>query len=479
MKKILFVASEAVPFVKTGGLADVVGSLPVELAKHDVDIRVMLPKYGCIGGQFKERMEPVATTTVKLGWRNQYLGIEKLTENGITYYFLDNEYYFKRKNIYGYFDDAERFAFFCRAALESIPFLDFVPDILHCHDWHTGLISVFLNEQYRDQPLYQEIKTVFTIHNLRYQGVFPPEIMEFLELGPEYLTDDRLEFFGNVNYLKGGLVYSDVLTTVSPTYAEEIQQRSRGEQLDGLLTARRKDLYGIVNGIDQTEYNPFKDPAVFVNYNRQSAKRKLQNKVKLQELLGLPVQEEIPVIAMVTRMDSSKGLDLVAQALDDLVAQDVQLVVLGTGDETYQSMFRIASHRYPDKVSAQIYFDEHLSRQIYAGADLFLMPSLYEPCGIGQLIAMRYGCLPIVRETGGLKDTVFSYNEESGEGNGFSFIPYQAHDMLYTINRALALYREDRRTWYQVVRAAMKCDYSWKRSAMDYIHVYEELAPKA
>jgi starch synthase len=475
VKKVLFVTSEAVPFVKTGGLADVTGSLPVELTKSGLDVRVILPKYGDIPGHYKDEMEQVGQTTIHLGWRQQFLGIEKLVDRGITYYFIDNEYYFKRKGIYGFFDDAERYAYFCRAVLESIPFLDFVPDVLHCHDWHSGLISLYLKEQYAHLPLYSSMKTVFTIHNLRYQGIFPPEIMEFLELGPEYLADDKLEFFGNVNYMKAALVYSDVLTTVSPSYAGEIQQPQRGEKLDGLLTVRQANLVGIINGIDQESYNPATDTALVVNYSKMSPKRKLKNKIKLQELLGLPIDEKIPVIAMVTRMDRSKGLDLVAHVLDDLLAQqDIQFIVLGTGSETYQSMFRIANHRYPTRISTQIYFDEHLSRQIYAGADLFLMPSLYEPCGIGQLIAMRYGCLPIVRETGGLRDTVFSYNEQTGQGNGFSFTEYNADDMLYTIQRALQLY-QDKKAWYKLVRNAMKCDYSWKKSALEYKAIYDQL----
>ena len=474
MKQVLFVTSEAVPFVKTGGLADVTGSLPAELAKVGLDVRIILPKYGDIPGHYKDKMEKVGEMTVHMGWRQQYLGIEKLVERGITYYFVDNEYYFKRKGIYGFFDDAERYAFFCRAVLECIPLLDFVPDILHCHDWHSGLVSVYLKDQYAQLPLYSKMKTVFTIHNLRFQGIFPPVIMEFLELGPEYLTNDKLEFFGNVNYLKAGIVYSDILTTVSPSYALEIQQPQFGEKLDGLLTARKNDLVGIINGIDQETYDPATDTSLAVNYNKMSPKRKLKNKTKLQEILGLPVNEEIPIIAMVTRMDRSKGLDLIAHVLDQSITQDVQFVVLGTGDETYQSMFRIANHRNPTKVSAQIYFDDHLSRQIYAGADIFLMPSLYEPCGIGQLVAMRYGCLPVVRETGGLKDTVFSYNEETGQGNGFSFTNYNADDMLYTIRRALALY-QDKTAWYKLVRNAMKCDYSWKDSVLQYENIYNRL----
>jgi len=474
VKQVLFVTSEAVPFVKTGGLADVTGSLPAELAKNGLDVRIILPKYGDIPGHYKDKMEKVGEMTVHMGWRQQYLGIEKLVEHGITYYFVDNEYYFKRKGIYGFFDDAERYAFFCRAVLESIPLLDFVPDILHCHDWHSGLVSVYLKDQYAQLPLYSKMKTVFTIHNLRFQGIFPPVIMEFLELGPEYLTNDKLEFFGNVNYLKAGIVYSDILTTVSPSYALEIQQPQFGEKLDGLLTARKNDLVGIINGIDQETYDPATDTSLAVNYNKMSPKRKLKNKTKLQEILGLPVNEEIPVIAMVTRMDRSKGLDLIAHVLDQSITQDVQFIVLGTGDETYQSMFRIANHHNPTKVSAQLYFDDHLSRQIYAGADIFLMPSLYEPCGIGQLVAMRYGCLPVVRETGGLKDTVFSYNEETGQGNGFSFTNYNADDMLYTIRRALALY-QDKTAWYKLVRNAMKCDYSWKDSVLQYENIYNRL----
>lgn len=475
MAKVLFVAAEAVPFIKTGGLADVVGSLPKELLSQGIDARVILPKYGDIAGHYKESMEPVAILEVPLGWRRQYCGIEKLEIDNVIFYFIDNEYYFKRKGLYGYYDDAERFAFFSRAVLEALPHLDYTPDVLHCHDWHAGPVAVLLDAHYRARPAYSSLKTVFTIHNLQYQGVFPKEVLgELLDLGDEYLTADKLEYYGSVNFMKAGLVFADKLTTVSRSYAEEIQTVERGENLEGLLKQRSASLSGIINGIDYDVYNPQKDYNIAVPYTWRSSGRKAKNKAKLQECLNLPVNADKPMVAIISRLVQPKGLDLIAQIFDELLELDIQLVVLGTGEERYEGMFRVAAHRHPDKVSANIFFDEALAHKIYAAADLFLMPSLFEPCGIGQLIAMRYGALPVVRETGGLKDTVQPYNEYTGEGNGFTFTWYNAHDMLFTVKRALGLYY-DRARWEQIVKNAMKSDYSWHYSAGQYRVLYEDL----
>ncbi|KAF1856359.1 hypothetical protein Lal_00049274 [Lupinus albus] len=463
MPKVLFVAAEAVPFIKTGGLADVIGSLPKELVKEGVDARVILPKYSEIPSHYREIMEPVHILEVPVGWRRQYCGIEKLEYQGITFYFIDNEYYFKRKGLYGHYDDGERFAYFCRAVLESLPYLDFTPDILHCHDWHTAVIPVLLAAHYREA--YPELRT----------GVFAKEVLgDLLSLGEEYFTAGRLEFFGAVNYMKGGLVFADRLTTVSPTYAEEIKTPYFGEKLDSLLQSRGNDLYGIINGLDYDLYNPRIDDCIAVPYTWRSSGRKLKNKMKLQEHVGLPVRADVPVVAIVSRLVAAKGLDLVAHVIEEIIAEDIQLIVLGTGEERYEGMFRLAAHRYPDKVSANIFFGEELAHKIYAGADIFLMPSCFEPCGIGQLIALRYGTLPVVRETGGLKDTVQPYNEYTGEGNGFSFANYNAHDMLDTLRRALAVYRQGD-VWERIIRNAMRSDYSWSQSAQQYRELYHQL----
>lgn len=475
MKKVLFAAAESAPFAKTGGLADVTGSLPKALQKEGLDVRVIMPLYSDIAESFRSRMEPVTTLTVAVGWRSQYCGVRTLVHEGITFYFLDNEYYFKRPGLYGYYDDAERFAYFSRAVLEALPVIDFQPDILHCHDWHAAMIPVLLAAQYRQRPYYQGMKTVFTVHNLHYQGIFPPEVLgDLFSLGDEYFTPDTLEFQGAVNFLKGGLVYADRLTTVSRSYGEEIQTAFYGEGLDGLLRKRSHELTGIVNGVDYDTYNPQTDPALFVPYTWRSAGKKRQNKTRLQELLGLRVDENIPLLAIVSRLVKPKGMDLITRVLGEILSLDVQLVVLGTGEEQYEGFFRVAAYRHPGQVSTNIFFDETLARRLYAASDIFLMPSLFEPCGIGQLIAMRYGSLPLVRETGGLKDTVFSYSEASGEGNGFSFADYNAHDMLYTIERAVSLHR-DQSLWQDLVKKSMRQDYSWRSSAQQYIAVYDTL----
>jgi len=474
--KILFAASEAVPFAKTGGLADVIGSLPKELVKQKLDVRVIMPKYEDIPAAFSDEMETVAEFESYIGWRKQYIGIKSLEYQGVTFYFIDNEYYFKRSGLYGYGDEAERFAFFCRAAIEALPQLDFQPDVIHCHDWQTGLIPVLLKAHYSQLDFFRHIRTVMTIHNLKYQGVFSqPLLRDLTGLGDDYFSGVALELHGGASFLKGGLQFADHLTTVSPTYAEEIQTPYYGEFLDSLLRYRSGELTGILNGIDYESYDPMADPNLAVNY-RDSLPKKHQNKTALQERLGLPVGADIPMIAIVTRLVQQKGLDLIAHVLSEIISTGVQLVVLGTGDHSYEQLFRHAQAAYPGQVSANITFDEGLARQIYAGADLFLMPSQFEPCGIGQLLALRYRTVPVVRETGGLRDTVQPYNEFTGEGTGFSFSNYNAHDMLHTIRRAVFFCKNDRDAWLKIQQNIKKADFSWKRSAQQYIALYKDLA---
>jgi starch synthase len=473
---VLMIAAEAVPFVKSGGLADVIGSLPKALtAAGEADVRVMLPKYEDIPEAWLAKLKPLGSFSVQVGWRHQYCGIETLTHEGITYYFLDNEYYFRRRGLYGYGDDSERFAYFCQAALEAIPRLDWTPEVLHCHDWHTALVPVFLKAHYAAwNELYSGIKTVFTIHNLKYQGVFGYGVLrDLLNLGDEHFHANALEFYGAVNYMKGALNYSDSITTVSPTYAAEIQTPHYGEGLDGTLRHRRTVLQGIVNGIDYDAFDPMTDPHLKVNY-RKSPKKKLQNKTALQEELGLPVREDVPMLSIVTRLVEQKGLDLIAHVLEELLREDIQLVVLGAGDALYEKLFRDAAYHHPKRLATRLLFDEGLARRIYAGSDLFLMPSKFEPCGIGQMIAMRYGTVPIVRETGGLADTVQAYNQYTGEGHGFSFTHYNAHEMLDTVKNALIVYR-DAAQWERVTDNMSKQDFSWTVSAKQYIELYESL----
>ncbi|MFF2911317.1 glycogen synthase GlgA [Paenibacillus sp. NPDC057934] len=471
--KVLFAAAEGHPFIKTGGLADVIGALPKALKGAGVDVRVIMPKYRGIPEKFTSQLQPVTVVNVPIGWRSQYCGIERLVYDGITVYFIDNEYYFGRDAIYGYMDDGERFAFFNRAVLECLPAIDFQPDVLHCHDWHAAVIPLLLQGHYRHNPFYSDIRTVFTIHNLLYQGVFPYEVLgELLGLDSNYFLG--VEYYGNVNYMKGGLVYSDHITTVSPTYAEEIRTPYYGYGLDGLLNERAGSLSGIVNGIDTKSYNPASDSHIFTRYRSNLAK-KAENKVGLQQELGLPVNPQVPLVAMVTRLVDSKGLDLVTRVLDELLYNDeFQFVVLGTGDESYERWFREAAWRYPDKVSSQITFSESLSRKIYAASDLFLMPSKFEPCGISQLLALRYGSIPVVRETGGLNDTVHSYNEVTGEGNGFTFKDYNAHDMMHTLRRGISTYNQPEH-WKRITKNAFAGDYSWNVSAQQYIDIYKKI----
>jgi len=473
--KILFAASEAVPFAKTGGLADVTGSLPKALKKLDVDIRVVMPMYKTIPREFREKMESAGSCYVRVGWRNQYCGVFRLVHEGVVFYFIDNEYYFNRDSLYGYFDEAEQFTFFCTALIEILQIVDFMPDIIHCNDWQTGVVSLLLAAKYSHIELFNRIKTVFTIHNIKYQGVFPKEVLtDILGLGWEYFTPDKIEFYNQVNFLKAGLVYSEIITTVSRTYAEEIKYEFFGENLSDIIRKRSEDVYGIINGIDFEENNPAADNRLFVNYDISCVEKKAVNKCKLQESLGLPVDMDVPVIAIISRLVDQKGFDLISHVLHDLLQENIQLVILGTGEQKYEDLFRAAALNYPDKVSSSLKYDGILAQRIYAGADMLLMPSLFEPCGLSQLFSLRYGTIPIVRETGGLKDTIQSYNEFTSEGNGFSFANYNAYDMLYTIRRAISFYH-NKDIWNALIRRGMTQDFSWDKSADEYKELYIKL----
>ena len=475
--KILFAASESVPFVKTGGLADVVGALAPVLAKEGHDVRVIVPQFSAIRQDYIQQMTHVCDFEVQLGWRRQYCGIEMIKKDGVTWYFMDNKYYFGRPYIYGMGgDEYERFGFFCRGVLNMLPLVGFQPDVIHAHDWQSGMIPALLKIQYAHLPFYSGIKTVFTIHNLQYQGIFGiREVQDILGLGDSLWTDDKLECFGCANFMKAALIYTDRITTVSPSYAEEIQTAYYGERLDGLLRARNKDLCGVLNGIDMNEYDPSKDNHIAHHYSFEHPEGKAACKKALQEELDLDVKPATPLIGMVGRLSNQKGLDLVDYVIADIMRQDIQLVVLGMGEGRYFNLFSWAETEYKGRVAARFTMDHTLAHKIYAGADMFLMPSQFEPCGLSQMIAMRYGTVPIVRETGGLRDTVLSYNEFSGDGNGFSFFNYNAHDMLHTIERASDYYKNHPEIWKKLQERGMKGDYSWDHSAREYIKIYESL----
>lgn len=475
--KILFTASECVPFVKTGGLADVVGALAPVLAKKGHDVRVMLPFYTAISSEYTEKMEFVLSTEIQLGWRRQYCGVLKLEQDGVTFYFIDNKFYFGRQYIYGLGgDEYERYGFFCRSCLNLLPLLDFQPDVIHAHDWQSGMVPALLKIQYADLPFYQGIKTLFTIHNLQYQGIFGiKEVQDVLGLGNDVFTSDKLECFGCANFLKAAVVYSDIVTTVSPSYAEEITTAYYGERLDGLIRARRESVFGVLNGIDIEEYNPSADKMIAVHFDLEHLEKKAENKAELQKELGLEVNPDIPLIAMVGRLSNQKGLDLVDCVMTEIINENVQLAVLGQGDSRYTNLFSWAEQQYPGRMAARFAMDHQLAHHLYAGADFFLMPSLFEPCGLSQMIAMRYGTIPIVRETGGLRDTVLSYNEYTGDGNGFTFMNYNAHDMLNVIRWALRFYREKPEIIQKLRTVGMKGDYSWDVSAAKYEELYRKL----
>ena len=478
--KLLFVSSEVSPFAKTGGLADVAGSLPQALASLGHDIRIAMPKYKFIESPMETRFDfPVTIRGRKETAiiREHYLETRDANDiKRVPVYFVDNYQYFDRDNLYCYFDEAERFAFFCRTVLEMLPGLDFQPDVIHCNDWQTGPISVLLKEQYKVIPFYRDIATIITIHNLHYQGNYPRQCMETLGLPESYFHPEGLEFYGDVSFLKAGIVYADLINTVSKTYAREIQTPEFGERMDGLMRRRAKDLYGIVNGIDTAEFDPANDPYIAVKYDSSCLDKKAENKHALQKSLQLPVGDT-PMIGLVSRLVDQKGLDLLEEIFSD-ISEDVQFVVLGQGDPRYEEFLKKMSLKYPEKMSAHIGFKAPLAQQIYAASDLFLMPSKFEPCGLGQLISLRYGTLPIVRATGGLADTVADYSPVTGTGNGFVFTGYSAAGLLDAIKRALELYRDNTGKWQKVVKAAMESDFSWKTSAQEYVSLYHQALKK-
>lgn len=480
MKKILFAASEGVPFIKTGGLADVVGSLPKCFDKKYFDVRVIMPKYLCIPQEYRDQMTYINHFYMDISGKSQYVGVFEMCHEGITFYFVDNEYYFSGAKPYGdLLWDLEKFAFFSKAALSVLPVVDFQPDIVHCHDWQTGLIPVYLKERFHEGDFFRNMKSVMTIHNLKFQGIWDVKTVKAITGLPDYFfTPDKLEAYKDGNLLKGGLVFADAITTVSDTYAEEIKMPFYGEGLDGLLRARSNDLRGILNGIDYDEYNPQTDKYIANPYNAKDfRKEKIKNKRALQAELGLEQDDKKFMIGIVSRLTDQKGFDLIAYVMDELCQLDAQFVILGTGTEQYENMFRHFDWKYANKVSANIYYSEAVSHKIYASADAFLMPSLFEPCGLSQLMALRYGTIPIVRETGGLKDTVEPYNEYESTGTGFSFTNYNAHEMLNTVRYAHSIYTGKKREWNKMVDRAMAADFSWHVSALKYQEMYDWLVP--
>lgn len=480
--QIVFASAECAPFVKTGGLGDVAGSLPAALVRAGAEVIVMVPKYATIKDEYKSQMEHFSDFYVSLGWRNEYCGLEKLEHDGVTYMFIDNERYFARDYPYGFFDDGERFAFFSKAITESLQHLPagFECDILHCNDWQTALAPVFLREFYQGLPLYDRVKTVFSIHNVAFQGQFSDTVMEDI-LGVAHIPAAASQLrcdACSINYMLGALRYADAITTVSPTYANEIQTPEFGEGLDGVLRERSYALQGILNGIDVAGFDPATDKRIAANYTVENRSGKAVCKAKLQEELGLEVRDDRPLMVMVTRLTRQKGMDLVMYALDRILSGGVQVAVLGTGDRDYEDGLRYFQDKYPGTMAARIEFDPALSQRMYAAADMFLMPSKFEPCGLSQIIAMRYGTLPIVRETGGLKDTVQPYNEFTGEGTGFSFSNFNGDEMGDAVFRAARLFWDNRDAWNQLVTQAMSQDFSWTRSADKYLDLYFFMHPE-
>ena len=478
MKKVAYIASECVPFIKTGGLADVVGTLPQKFNRDEYDVRVIIPKYMCLPEKFKNNMKYITHFHMDIGWKQQYVGVMYLEYEGVPVYFIDNEYYFNGYNIYGDLKwDIEKFCYFSKAALSILPSIGFQPDIIHCHDWQAGLVPVYLRTLFANNPFYSNMKSSMTIHNLQFQGNWDIETIKDYSGLPDYVfTPDKLEFKKDASMLKGGLVYADKITTVSNTYAQEIQTPYYGEGLDGLLRARWQSLWGIVNGIDYSVYDPSKDKKIPHRYNLKNYKKeKVKNKVALQKELHLPEDPNVYMIGIVSRLTDQKGLDLIDRAMNDIMTDGTQFVVLGTGDRRYEDMFRYYQGIHPAKLSANIYFSDELSHKIYAACDSILVPSRFEPCGLTQLMALRYGALPIVRETGGLKDTVQPYNEFDGTGTGFSFANYDPRELLNTINYSKRIFFDDKNAWAAMQKRAMEQNFSWDNSAKIYEQLYEQV----
>lgn len=476
MKQVLFVAAEASPFAKSGGLGDVVGSLPKQMIKNGIDVRVLLPWYKDIPNQFKTKAKALQEFTVNIAWRKQKAVLWSLEHEGVTFYFLEQPYYFERSGYYGYFDDAERFAFFSKAALALLEHIDFKPEIIHAHDWHTALIPLYLEHFYRDKDIWRKIKTVFTIHNLSYQGRFSPGIIEdVLGLDQGYYVDDKLKLKDGVNLMKGGIFYADAVTTVSPTYAEEIKSTERGEGLDGVLRAVSGKLYGILNGIDYDSYNPWKDGILAANYHRgPKLSERIKNKDFLWDKFAFTGEKEKPLIGMVSRIVADKGFDLICEAIKDILATGAKVVILGAGEQGYENYLKQMAENNKGSMAVVTQFNENLARQIYAGSDIYLMPSVFEPCGISQMIAMRYGSIPLVHQTGGLFDTVTPYNKFTGEGTGFGFYDMTVEGLMHVFSEAVQLYY-DKKAWRKLVQHAMAKDFSWDISVKKYIDLYDRL----
>ena len=476
VKKILFVAGEAAPFITTGGLGEVVGSLPKNLMEQDenIDVRIILPLYEEVTAKFKDQLDLIATVFVVLGWRNQYCGVFTAKAGKVTYYFIDNEYYFKRADCYGHFDDGERFAFFGKAVLNILEAIDFVPDIIHMHDWQSAVISVYLKTVYADK--FKDIKTVFTVHNIEYQGKYSMAILSDVFDLP-YESKDILEFDGEINLVKGALICSDIISTVSPAYAREIHEHRAAHGLDVIVNEQTHKLRGILNGIDTESYNPATDEKLFANYDASDFSKKRDNKFQLQMIMNLTPMDDMPVIGIITRLVSHKGIDLIVSAMNEFVELPVQFVILGSGDRGYELALESFAERFPDKIALKIGFNNEFARRIYAGADMFLMPSKFEPCGISQMIAARYGTVPLVRETGGLKDSVVRYEADGEKGTGFTFTEYKSEKVVELVKNAVEVYK-DTQKWNRLVKRVIECDFSWKNSTLEYLKIYAELLEK-
>ena len=472
---ILFLTSESVPFIKTGGLADVAGALPKELKKKGVDIRVVMPLHKGIDSSYREKMEKITEFYVDLDWKHQYAGVYQLEWDGVIYYFIDNLEYFDRDGLYGFDDDAERYIFYSKACTLLPKEINFKPDIIHSNDWHTAMVNVFVNDFRQGDSYYEDIRTLFTIHNLKYQGVFNADYLALAGLDEKYFNENDLKYFDAINFMKGGIVHATHVNTVSENYAREIQYPFYGEGLDGIIREYNFKLDGIVNGIDFEVWDPKTDKNLAKNYDVKSIDDKYVNKKEVQKLYDLPQREDVPVFAIVSRLNEMKGMDLVRYILEELLQEDIQLIVLGTGDYTYEEMFKYFEWKYPEKVAARIYYNDKESHDIYAGSDFYLMPSISEPCGISQLIAMRYGSLPIVREAGGLKDTVIPYNEYTGEGTGYSFANINAHELLFAAKNAIDVYNNKKDTHRHLIENAMKQKNDWEKSSEKYMEMYEKI----
>lgn len=474
--KVLFASAECAPFFKTGGLGDVIGALPKELAKKDVEVAVVLPLHKTMPAKYRERCEHVTSFSVDVGWRNQFCGIERLQMDNVTYYFIDNLYYFNRDNLYGFYDDGERFAFFQLALIEMMEAVDYVPDIMHLNDFHTAMVPFLLKEKYHWIEAYQSIRTVLTIHNIEFQGQYHPEVLsDLFGVGDRRYQDGTIRFRKDINFLKAGIIYADRVNAVSHSYAKEIQTSEFGNGLEAILRQEQGKLSGIVNGIDYEINNPESDSALSANYSLEDIKGKKNCKKALQEIVGLPVREDVPVIAVVSRLTHQKGFQLVLEELENLLQYDVQFVLLGTGDQAFEHQLHLISEWYPNKCAVKIMFDVTLAQQIYAGADIFLMPSKFEPCGLSQLISMRYGTLPVVHEIGGLKDTVASYNPIEKTGTGFGFSLFTPYYMMEALKKAIHVYQEEQDVWKKLMQTAMSQDFSWETSSGQYLSLYKEI----